>query len=169
MTFEKRLANFFKLDDESWLRHANPWSVYTRYSVLPLLALAVWSRTWIDWWSTIPVILVLLWTFLNPRLFNKPKSTKNWASKAVFGERVYMNRESEQIPAIHRTGLIKFLNLISSLGLLLVIIGIIFYWFSLVILGVTFSYLGKSWFLDRMVWLYEDMKAKVPEYQSWEY
>lgn len=26
--------------------------------------------------------------------------------------------------------------------------------------------LGKSWYLDRMVWLYEDMKD-LPEYKKW--
>jgi hypothetical protein len=30
------------------MRHANPVSVWTRFAVLPLLALAVWSREWTD-------------------------------------------------------------------------------------------------------------------------
>jgi len=34
------------------------------------------------------------------------------------------------------------------------------------ILGVVLAYVGKSWYLDRMVWLYEDMKD-VPEYKKW--
>jgi hypothetical protein len=29
--------------------------------------------------------------------------------------------------------------------------------------------LGKLWFVDRMVWLYEDMKDATPEYRSWLY
>lgn len=37
------------MDDTSWGRHANPWSVYSRMTLLPLFALAVWSRVWIDW------------------------------------------------------------------------------------------------------------------------
>jgi hypothetical protein len=28
------------------------------------------------------------------------------------------------------------------------------------VFGVTLAYMGKSWFLDRMVWLYEDMKVE---------
>ncbi len=31
------------------------------------------------------------------------------------------------------------------------------------------GYLGKLWFVDRMVWLFEDMKDAVPEYRSWLY
>ena len=37
------------------------------------------------------------------------------------------------------------------------------------ILGVVLVYPGKMWFLDRMVWLYEDMKDSNPEYKSWLY
>lgn len=32
-----------------------------------------------------------------------------------------------------------------------------------------FVYAGKVWFLDRMVWLYEDMKEVTPEYSGWLY
>lgn len=37
------------------------------------------------------------------------------------------------------------------------------------VLGVSLAYLGKSWYLDRMVWLYEDMKTANEEYASWDY
>lgn len=36
-------------------------------------------------------------------------------------------------------------------------------------LGVILAYLGKSWYLDRMVWLYEMMKDQVPEYRKWNF
>jgi hypothetical protein len=36
------------------------------------------------------------------------------------------------------------------------------------VFGVALTYLGKSWYLDRMVWLYEDMKH-VSEYAKWLY
>jgi Family of unknown function (DUF6653) len=41
----------FGLEGDKWMRHANPVSVWTRFAVLPLMALAVWSREWIGWWS----------------------------------------------------------------------------------------------------------------------
>jgi hypothetical protein len=39
----------------------------------------------------------------------------------------------------------------------------------LAILGVVITILGKTWFLDRMVWLYQDLCAENSEYQSWLY
>jgi hypothetical protein len=45
MTLERKIAAAFQMGDEAWLRHANPWSGWTRFAtVLPLLSLAVWSR-----------------------------------------------------------------------------------------------------------------------------
>ena len=41
----EKTAKAFRLTDEAWLRHANPWSVYTRILIPPAFALAVWSRT----------------------------------------------------------------------------------------------------------------------------
>ena len=37
------------------------------------------------------------------------------------------------------------------------------------VLGLMVEMLGQWWFADRMVWLYEDMKDKDPEYQRWLY
>ena len=37
------------------------------------------------------------------------------------------------------------------------------------LLGVVIVYFSKLWFLDRMVWLYEEMKDKEPEYKRWLY
>jgi len=167
MTTEEKLAKAFNLTDSNWMRHANPWSVGTRYSVLPLIVLAFWSRIWIGWWSAIPAALSLAWMFFNPVFFPKPKSTDNWASKSVLGERVWMNRKKVAVPAHHRR-LPAILNAISSLGMVLAIYAIVKLAFWPAVLGVALAYLGKSWYLDRMVWLYEDMK-EVPEYGAWLY
>jgi Family of unknown function (DUF6653) len=42
------VTRLFGLEGGTWMRHANPVSVWTRFAVLPLLALAVWSREWTD-------------------------------------------------------------------------------------------------------------------------
>jgi hypothetical protein len=99
--------------------------------------------------------------------FPKPRSTKNWASKSVLGERVWANRKKIEVPR-HHERLPGILNLISSLGMLLAICAIVRLSLWPAILGVALAYLGKSWYLDRMVWLYEDMKH-VPEYGKWLY
>ena len=65
--------------------------------------------------------------------------------------------------------LYKILNSISSVGLILSIWSTVYYSEWGAVLGVTMAYLGKSWFLDRMVWLYEDMKNENETYKGWEY
>ncbi|HZD43564.1 MAG TPA: DUF6653 family protein, partial [Methanomicrobiales archaeon] len=71
MTLEEKISALFLLDDETWMRHASPWSVWTRFTALPLLVLAFWSRVWLGWGALAPVILALLWTYYNPRIFSR--------------------------------------------------------------------------------------------------
>src|SRR5690606_18965554 len=124
-------------------------------------------RVWIGWWSALPVVLSLAWMMLNPVFFKKPKSTHNWASKAVLGERVFINRDEIPIPQHHK--LTPFiLNVIAGVGMILTIYALIALALWPAILGIALAYLGKSWYLDRMVWLFEDMK-ETPEYKKWLY
>ena len=37
-----------------------------------------------------------------------------------------------------------------------------------VVSGLVITQVAKAWFIDRMVLLYEDMKARDPEYAGWE-
>ncbi len=60
MTFERKISKIIKMDDETWFKHANPWSVWTRLTVLPLIILAFWSRIWLRWYSIIPIVLSLI-------------------------------------------------------------------------------------------------------------
>ena len=55
MNIEQKITSLFKMDDKTWSRHANPWSVWTRFLVFPILALAIWSRVWLGWYSLIPI------------------------------------------------------------------------------------------------------------------
>jgi hypothetical protein len=167
MTLERLISRIFWLDDKTWIRHANPWSVWTRFTVLPLLVIAFWSRVWWGWGSLILIIPALAWTFLNPRIFPSPLSTDSWASRGVLGERVWINRDHVPVPKHHRL-MPHLLNGISGLGGLEVIGGTIVLNLWLLMLGFAFVYLGKLWFIDRMVWLYQDMQ-EVPEYRAWLY
>ena len=168
MTFEQKIANLFKMDDKTWRRHANPWSVFTRTSALPLIVLAVWSRVWLGWWSIPFIALSILWTWLNPRIFRQPKTTNHWASKGVFGERVWLNRKNVPVPERHRN-FPNILSVVSAVGTLFVVWGVIMLDLWPTIFGIVVVILSKYWFLDRMAWLYEDMKDAYPEYQSWLY
>jgi hypothetical protein len=166
MNFEQKIAAAFKLSDEAWQRHANPWSVWTRNTVLPILVVAIWSRVWLGWWSLVPIALAVLWMWLNPHVFPPPASTDNWASKAVLGERVWLNRDMIAVPAQHRR-MPLILSAVSSLGLPFLIWGLVKLEVWPTVFGATLIYLGKLWFLDRMVWLYEDMKDADSQYRSW--
>lgn len=167
-TLEAGIARIFSMSDKTWERHANPWSVWTRFTALPVLIAAIWSRTWIGPWAWGLTALAILWIWLNPRIFQKPASTDNWASKAVLGERVWINRKRIPVPEHHRLAP-NLLSGLSGLGLPLLVWGLLHLHIWPTVMGAVLIYAGKVWFLDRMVWLYEDMKDVAPEYSSWLY
>ena len=154
------------MDDQAWARHANPWSVYSRFSCLPLIALAIWSRVWLGWWSLIPIALSLLWVWGNPRVFPPPRYTDNWASKVTFGERIFMRRKTVPIPK-HHDRMAMILAMASAPGVFFLVYGLAVLDPWAVIYGVVTSIMPKVWFVDRMVWLYDDMRDQNPEYKSW--
>ncbi|WP_137178864.1 DUF6653 family protein [Roseomonas sp. AR75] len=160
MTLEARIARAHRMDDAAWARHANPWSVWTRVPILPLLALAVWSRAWIGWWALVPVAALLAWTWVNPRVFPPPRSTASWASRAVLGERLWLARNEVPVPARHRR-MPLLLNALSASGGVLLLYGlaILAPWAALT--GLSVALLSKMWFLDRMVWIVADMDGDV--------
>ncbi len=56
-----RVADTFGMTDDAWKRHANPWSVWTRFAAIPLMILAIWSRVWLGWWCLVPIAAVEVW------------------------------------------------------------------------------------------------------------
>jgi hypothetical protein len=114
------------------------------------------------------VAVLLVWTWLNPRAFPPPKTTHHWASKAVFGERVWLHRRQTAIPRRHRL-VPHLLNGFNGLATLLIVWGVLSLRFWPCLTGLLLTYAFKFWFLDRMVWLYEDMYPRHPEYAQWLY
>lgn len=147
------------MDDKTWARHANPLSVFSRFTCLPLIAVAVWSREWIGWWSLGAIALALLWTWLNPRMFRAPVSTDNWASKGVMGERLFLNRKIRPVPA-HHERMAYILTGLSVVGALVLIYGLAVLNFWVVLTGLFVTIIPKVWFVDRMVWLMQDMSER---------
>lgn len=165
----KALSRIFIGSDEVWERHASGWSVWTRVATGPLLPLAILSHVWIGWpWSLAMTALLGAWLWLNPRIFAKPKTTRPWHSRAVLGERVWINRNEVPIPA-HHTHAAFILSVIAAIGSVIALLGAIAGWVWPTLLGTVVMVLGKLWFCDRMVWLYDDMNDTVPEYRSWLY
>lgn len=157
MSIEKQIAKSFSLEGDSWLKHANPWSVWTRFATLPFIILAIWSRVWIGWYCLIPIVLLVFWLKFNPILFKKPKSLNNWGSKSVLGEKYWAERKKNPVPAHHNT-MITILTILQLIGLLVLSFGLWQLNLSFTLMGSVIIYFAKMWFLDRMVWIYEEMK-----------
>jgi hypothetical protein len=163
------VTKLFGLAGDNWMRHANPVSVRTRFAVLPLLALAVWSREWIGWWSLAAVALALGFMMVNRLLFPPPRSTRHWASKGVFGERIWTDRAKAELPAQFRSRVLSATYACQVAGMAVLVYGLVELDLLAVVSGVFITQVAKAWFIDRMVLLFEDMKARDPEYAGWEY
>ena len=150
------------------MRHANPLSVWTRFAVMPLLALAIWSRDWIGWWCLVPIVALLMWIVINPLFFKPPKSTKHWASRSVFGERLWTERDRATLPEEFRSPVPNVAQGSQLVGLAVLVYGLVVYDVAATVCGVIIMQLGKCWYLDRMVLLFDAVKANDPEVAAWE-
>jgi len=158
------------MSDDVWLRHANPWSVWTRIPSIFVLVLAFWSRIWIGLYFIIPVSIVLLWAWLNPRIFPKPKSMDNWGGKGVFGEKIFTSQKKEKVNIPKHHIVAAYITIIIIIiGSIILIYGLWILDLWITIAGTSIAFLGKMWFVDRMVWLHEDMKETNPNYKKWLY
>jgi hypothetical protein len=169
-TSDRKIAKAFGLEGEGWMRHANPASVWTRFTVLSLLSLAIWSRDWIGGWCLIAVALALVWMFVNPLFFKAPKSTRNWASRAVLGERIWVDRDKIDLPEQFRSRASSLVaNVYSTIGMAFLAYGLVDLSILATVAGLLITHGGKAWYLDRITLLYAAMKGRSREYASWEY
>jgi uncharacterized protein DUF6653 len=149
------------MNEAVWLRHANPLSVWTRFTCLPLLVLPIYGRTWFGWWALPLFLLAVAWTWYNPRAFPPPADFGSWASRATLGERIYLARDRYDV-ASHHVRAARTLAAMSALGLIPLIYGLIVLdpWATL--LGLVATVLPKVWFVDRMVWIHADLTNTTP-------
>jgi hypothetical protein len=156
MPIDAAMAKAFGLEGDAWMRHANPWSVYTRIPISPLLAGAIWSRSRLGRRSLIPIALVCAWAVINPRAFPPPRSLDHWASRGVLGETYWAKRKEIPIPPRHRVAP-NVLGAISALGVPFVARGLVVRDGWMVLFGLAVQSAGKVWFIDRMALLYDDV------------
>ena len=121
---------------------------------------------WLGWYSLIPIALAFFWVWYNPRAFPPPSSADNWASKGTFGERIFLERRNTDI-APHHLRAATILTVFSFIGALIWIYGLYALNAWATVAGVIGVVLPKAWFVDRMVWIYEDMKDTDPKYAAW--
>jgi hypothetical protein len=163
------VASVFGLKGDSWMRHANATSVWTRFLALPMIALAVWSRDWIGWFSLIPIAVSTVWVAINPLFFPKPRSTRNWASKGVLGERVWTEGDKASFSPQFQSKATTVAAVYQSIGVALLFYGLWVLNPLAAVSGLLIVQGGKAWYIDRMVLLFDDMKCRSAEYASWDY
>jgi len=112
MAYDRIAARLMSMSDEVWMRHANPWSGWTRVAISPLWFLAIWSWVWIGWWALVPVSVLAVCTWLNPRIFRPYTDDRPWITRGVLGERMFMNRTSVAIPQEH----LRMAHILSALA-----------------------------------------------------
>ena len=141
-----------------WSRHANPWSVYTRFAAIPAMIAAVWSREWFGWWALVPIAFVLAWLAINPFLFPPVDPSRGWTSKGIFGEQLWLT-ERERVPASLRR-LLRSLIGVGLVGMVVLAWGLwrLHAWPTLY--GATLIVLAQLWRIDRMGLLYDELAAR---------
>jgi hypothetical protein len=77
---------------QTWERHSNPWSVWTRVLTYPLVYVPVWNRSWRQ------AVCVGGWFLVNPRLFPPPQDDSSWATRSVLGEQVWTRKAHTDLP-----------------------------------------------------------------------
>jgi hypothetical protein len=169
MNLGKKVSGAFGLKDENWMRHSNPASVWTRFGVLPMLVGSIWSRKWIGRRCLIPLGLSTAWLFANPLFFSPPASTKNWASKGVLGERIWVDNDRSELPDEFNSVMPTVAQAYQAVGLAPLAYGLARLKLGPTVGGVLIVQGGKLWYIDRMVLLFDEMKTRKPEYARWEY
>lgn len=150
-------TKIMSMNDEVWLRHANPWSVWTRIPFIFILVPVAYSWKWLGWYILIPLSIACLWIYLNPRIFPPVKEINSWGSKAVMGEKIFTERKTKgyELPN-HHIKMSNILTTASALFFIPAIAGIVILNPWMTAIGTLASWLCKMWFIDRMVWIYND-------------
>jgi hypothetical protein len=152
------IAKLFRMTDEAWRRHANPWSVYTRFAAIPAMILAIWSRVWIGWWALIPVAAVIAWLLVNPHVFPPVTTPCSWAAKGIYGEKLWL-QEYERVPRDYRI-VFRWLIVPGLAGMALLLFGLARLLVWPTIFGATLIVLAQLWRIDRLGMLYDELERQ---------
>ncbi|MCP2245841.1 DUF6653 family protein [Lentzea aerocolonigenes] len=147
------VARAFRMDDEAWRRHANPWSVWTRFAAIPAMLLAIWSRTWIGAWCLVPIFVVVVWLWLNVKVFPPVSAPRSWTERGIYGERAWLEKRVA-IPPDHRA-VLRLLVAAGSVGFALIIWGLVALQVWPTVFGATLVVGAQLWRIDRFGWLWE--------------
>ena len=153
-----KIASVFRMTDEVWTRHANPWSVWTRFGAIPLMILAIWSRVWLGRWCLVPIAAVIVWLWLNPRVFAPVENPTGWAAKGIYGEKLWL-MDRPRVPAGYRA-VLRFLIGVAGLGFAILAFGLIMLEVWPTVFGASLIVLGQLWRIDRLGLLFEEQRPE---------
>jgi hypothetical protein len=160
-----KAASAIHMSDESWRRHANPWSVWTRFAAIPLMLAAIWSRVWLGWWSLLPVAAVVAWLWLNVHVFRPIDAPTAWSSKGIYGESLWF-KDRFPLPADHRR-VQRLLMVVGGVAAFpLIAYGLIALEIWPTVFGATLMILGQLWRIDRFAQLYERVSSESGEVEG---
>lgn len=147
------IADAFGMTGDAWRRHANPWSVYTRFAAIPAMIVAIWSRDWIGWWSLLPIALVIVWLWLNPHVFSPVDEPRAWAARGIYGEKLWLD-EPGRVPPETRS-VLRWLMVPGLAGFAFLAWGLVWLQVWPTIFGATLVVLAQLWRIDRLGLLYQ--------------
>jgi len=150
------VAGAFRMSDDAWKCHANPWSVWTRFAAIPLMILAIWSRVWLGWWCVVPIAAVIVWLWLNPHVFAPVESPTSWAAKGIYGEKLWL-KERDRVPPDQRR-VLRLLVPVAGAGFVLLSYGLVTLEIWPTVFGASLIVLAQLWRIDRLVVFYDSTR-----------
>lgn len=157
MDLKEAVAKAFRMDEETWRRHANPWSVWTRFAAIPLMLLGIWSRDWIGWWCLVPIAAVIGWLFVNPSAF-PPVEPRGWAARGIYGEHAWV-RDKSLVPPNHLV-VLRILVVLGLAGFGLMVWGLVRLEVWPTVFGTALLVVAQLWRIDRFGWLWERVEQR---------
>ena len=87
------MASIVSDDAEEWFwkRHSNPKSVWTRIPIAPVVAYAIYRRSWRL------LLLAGLWGIANPIVFSPPEDEDAWMTRGVLAQQWWVRKEGNGI------------------------------------------------------------------------
>jgi hypothetical protein len=131
---------------QTWERHSNPWSVWTRVLTYPLVYVPVWNRCWRQ------VVSVGGWFLVNPRLFPPPKDDSSWATRSVLGEQIWTRKSHADLP--------MSISILSAASFLVALYSAYTQRLWRLVSFGSLALVLKLWFLELMVSYYDEYLAR---------
>ncbi len=132
--------------ENTWKRHSNPWSGWTRILTYPLVYVPFWNRSWKQGAA------VAAWFAANPFVFPAPKDDSSGATRSVLGEQLWTAERRRDLPmALNDASAAFFAGALLAAHRRRC--------WPMMFCGGS-SYLLKMWFLDRMALYYDKHRER---------